>query len=66
MNFVKELNEADIVEFQWVSLANNAADLLTKNRLGKNTISMLQDCVGIKNTKAMHKMERVMIRGGCQ
>ena len=30
-NFLQEFTEADIVEGQWVSTANNEADMFTKN-----------------------------------
>ena len=39
---------------------------LQKIWLGHNTKSMQQNCVGMTNTTALHKMERVMSKGGCQ
>ena len=33
-NFLQELKEAGIVEFQWVSTASNEADMLTRNLVG--------------------------------
>ena len=33
-NFLQELKEAGIVEYQWISTANNEADMFTKNLVG--------------------------------
>ena len=63
-NFLQELKEAGIVEFQWVSTTNNEADMFTKTWLDQSTISMLQGCAGFTNTTALSKMEGV--KGECQ
>ena len=41
-NFLQELEEAGILEFQWVSMANNEADMFPKTWLDQKTMSMLQ------------------------
>ena len=58
-NFLWELKEAGIVEFQWVSSVSNEANMFMKNLAGP------------KHNKhaarlALCKMERDMSDGGCQ
>ena len=47
-------------------MANNEADMFTKNGSDQSTISMLQGCADMTNTIIVCKMERVMSKGGCQ
>ena len=61
-----KLKETGIVEFQWISTASNEADMFTKNWWDWNITSMLRGHVGMANTTALCKIERVMNKGVCQ
>ena len=60
-NFLSKLKKAGIIEFQWVSTVSNDPGIFTKNWQDQNT-----DCVGMINTTALCKTERVMSMGGSQ
>ena len=65
-NFLQKLKEAGILEFHWVYTTNNKMEMFTKIWLGQNTIGMLQDCLGMTNTTALHRMGKAMSEGRCQ